>query len=297
MPRSKNFDLEIEDGEFFVLLGPTGAGKTTTLRLIAGLEKPDAGTIEIDHENIAEWGAAERDVALVLQQYSLYPRFTVRENLEFPAEAARRDATQARDRRAGRPRLQDRARRPSPRPQDGAAVGRRNAARLDRPCHRAQSPHLPDGRAALEPRRQAARGTAGGAQGPARPSSAQPSCSSRMTRSRPCPWATASPCSIGGSIVQIGTPQEIYNKPCNVFVAGFVGSPAMNLFPAEMADGKAIVVPGEMEIALRGPRWQPARRDSAAGHPRHPRRGHPGRPDEPFQRSSTTSRTTASRRS
>jgi multiple sugar transport system ATP-binding protein len=56
-----------------------------------------------------------------------------------------------------------------------------------------------------------------------------------------------------GSIVQIGTPQEIYNKPCSVFVAGFVGSPAMNLFPAEMKDGKAIIVPGEMEIGIEGP--------------------------------------------
>ncbi|TIP98203.1 MAG: ATP-binding cassette domain-containing protein, partial [Mesorhizobium sp.] len=57
---------------------------TTTLRMIAGLEKPDEGQILIDGADVADWGAAERDVALVLQQYSLYPRYTVRENLEFP---------------------------------------------------------------------------------------------------------------------------------------------------------------------------------------------------------------------
>src|SRR6478735_8039922 len=79
-----DLELEIEDGQFFVLLGPTGAGKTTTLRLIAGLEHVDSGSIQIDRRKVDGWGPAERDVALVLQQYSLYPRYTVRQNLEFP---------------------------------------------------------------------------------------------------------------------------------------------------------------------------------------------------------------------
>ena len=83
----KNLNLDIADGEFFVLLGETGAGKTTTLRLVAGLEKPTEGQIFIDGVDVADWGAAERDVALVLQQYSLYPRYTVRENLEFPLKS------------------------------------------------------------------------------------------------------------------------------------------------------------------------------------------------------------------
>ena len=86
----KNLDLDIADGEFFVLLGETGAGKTTTLRLIAGLDKPTSGQVFIDGIDVADWGAAERDVALVLQQYSLYPRYTVRENLEFPLKSKMR---------------------------------------------------------------------------------------------------------------------------------------------------------------------------------------------------------------
>ena len=80
-------DLEVKDGEFFILLGQTGAGKTTTLRVIAGLEKPDTGQVFINGEDVAGLNAAERDVALVLQQYSLYPRLTVRGNLEFPLKA------------------------------------------------------------------------------------------------------------------------------------------------------------------------------------------------------------------
>ncbi len=103
----KNLDLDIADGEFFVLLGETGAGKTTTLRLIAGLEKPTAGQVFIDGVDVADWGAAERDVALVLQQYSLYPRYTVRENLEFPLKSKIRRVRRRGDQGARRARRQD----------------------------------------------------------------------------------------------------------------------------------------------------------------------------------------------
>lgn len=76
--------LTIPDGAFVVLLGPTGAGKTTTLRLIAGLEKPDSGDIRIGGASVATDTPAQRDVAMVFQQYSLYPHLTVRDNLAFP---------------------------------------------------------------------------------------------------------------------------------------------------------------------------------------------------------------------
>jgi len=87
----RDLNLVVENGEFFVLLGRTGAGKTTTLRMIAGLEKPDSGTVTIGGKDVGGWTAAERDVALVLQQYSLYPRLTVRGNLEFPLRAPGRN--------------------------------------------------------------------------------------------------------------------------------------------------------------------------------------------------------------
>jgi len=76
--------LTVPDGAFVVLLGPTGAGKTTTLRLIAGLEKPDTGNIHIGGRNVDGETPAQRDVAMVFQQYSLYPHLTVRDNLAFP---------------------------------------------------------------------------------------------------------------------------------------------------------------------------------------------------------------------
>ena len=79
-----NLSFTVKDGEFFVLLGPTGAGKTTTLRLIAGLEKTDEGRIFIGDKDVTQFQPAQRDVAFVFQQYSLYPNYTVYNNLAFP---------------------------------------------------------------------------------------------------------------------------------------------------------------------------------------------------------------------
>ena len=80
----KDVSLTISDGDFIVLLGPTGAGKTTTLRLVSGLEHPDRGTVFIDGHDVSKTTPAMRNVAMVFQQYSLYPHMTVYENLAFP---------------------------------------------------------------------------------------------------------------------------------------------------------------------------------------------------------------------
>jgi multiple sugar transport system ATP-binding protein len=157
----KGLDLEIADGEFFVLLGPTGAGKTTTLRLIAGLERPNAGAIRIDHEDVREWNAAQRDVALVFQHYSLYPRYTVRQNPNFPENrcAAIRNRRSTRVARAAKTlRIEYLLDRKTDRLSGGemqrVSIGRASCA----------NPRLPDGRAASN-LDAAARGAALGAQG------------------------------------------------------------------------------------------------------------------------------------
>src|SRR6202166_2720363 len=80
----RGLSLSISDGEFMVLLGPTGAGKTTTLRLVAGLERPDAGCISIGGRDVTQVPPAERDVTFVFQQFSLYPHLSVYDNLAFP---------------------------------------------------------------------------------------------------------------------------------------------------------------------------------------------------------------------
>src|SRR5271169_5628212 len=87
--------LLIADGEFVVLLGPTGAGKTTTLRLIAGLEKPDRGSVHIAGRDVTKAPPAERDVTFVFQQYSLYPHLSVYDNLAFPLRSPMRRMPEA----------------------------------------------------------------------------------------------------------------------------------------------------------------------------------------------------------
>src|SRR6202035_4681680 len=86
----RDLSLSIAHGEFVVLLGPTGAGKTTTLRLIAGLERPDRGNVLIQGRTVTNEVPAERDVAFVFQQYSLYPHLTVFDNLAFPLRSPAR---------------------------------------------------------------------------------------------------------------------------------------------------------------------------------------------------------------
>ena len=125
--------LDIADGEFFVLLGPSGAGKTTTLRVIAGLEHPDAGLVRMNGEDVTKAAPAQRDCAFVFQQYSLYPHLTVFDNLAFPLRAPLRRIAEARDPPAGGARGRDAAHREQVATQGHGPVGRRDAARGHRP--------------------------------------------------------------------------------------------------------------------------------------------------------------------
>ena len=151
-------DLAVKDGEFMVLVGPSGCGKTTALRMVAGLEDISAGDVRIGDRVVNHVPPRDRDIAMVFQSYALYPHLNVYDNIAFGLRLRKTPKDEI-DRRGARSR-----RRPGPRgvPRPQAARSLRRAAPAGRhgPRHRAPSPGLPHGRAALQPGRQAARADA-----------------------------------------------------------------------------------------------------------------------------------------
>src|SRR5882672_2124640 len=248
----RGLSLEIRNQEFFVLLGPTGAGKTTSLRCIAGLEKPESGEVQIDDDVVNSWSAAQRDVALVFQQYSLYPHYTVRENLEFPLKSKRRNVAP-----------EDIARRVHK-----AAETLRISHLLDRRTDRlsgGEMQRVSIGRAIVrEPRLFLMDEPLSNLDAKLRELLRSELKELQLRLGATLVFVTHDQVEamtmgdrIGvlrdGELVQIGTPYEVYNRPCDTFVASFVGAPAINLLEATLDDGRLVFIPGRFELPLDPP--------------------------------------------
>ena len=247
-----SLDIDVADGEFFVLLGPTGAGKTTTLRMIAGLEKPTEGRIAINDADVNDWGPAERDVALVLQQYSLYPRLTVRENLAFPLRSRIRNLSQADiDKRIDYASKTLRITHLLDRKTDRLSGGEMQRVSIGRAIVREPRVFLMDEPlSALDAKlREALRSELKDLQ------RRLGATFIFVTHDQVEAMTMGDRIAVlnRGKIVQVGTPQDVYSNPRNTFVASFVGSPAINLLNGKIVGNGAVVTASSFELPLGGP--------------------------------------------
>ena len=231
-----NLTLTIRDGEFVVLLGPTGAGKTTTLRLIAGLERPDKGRVTIGGQDMVGAAPAGRDVAFVFQQYSLYPHLTVYENLAFPLRSpARRLSTDEIDRRVRDVakmvridhKLENRSTRLSGGEMQRVAIGRALVRKpaiylMDEPLSSLDAKLRAELRLELK-----------------RIQNELGSTLLYFTHDQIEAMTMADRIGIlkDGELVQLGTPREIYSNPVNLHVAARLGQPHINLVPEGLVPG------------------------------------------------------------
>ncbi|OBI05794.1 ABC transporter ATP-binding protein [Mycobacterium scrofulaceum] len=253
----KDLSITIADGEFLILVGPSGCGKTTTLNMIAGLEDISSGELRIGGERVNEKAPKDRDIAMVFQSYALYPHMTVRQNIAFPltlakmkkAEIAQKveetaktlDLTELLDRKPSQLSGGQRQRVAMGR----AIVRHPKAFLMDEPLSNL------DAKLRVQMRGEIARlqkrlGTT----------------TVYVTHDQTEAMTLGDRVVVmhGGVAQQIGTPDELYEHPANLFVAGFIGSPAMNFFPATLTPiglklpfGEVMLAPEVQQVISRHP--------------------------------------------
>ena len=233
-PAVDALNLDIADGEFLVLVGPSGCGKSTSLRMLAGLEEVDGGRILIGQRDVTTMAAKDRDIAMVFQNYALYPHMTVAANMEFALKIAGvgKDERDRRVREAAAlldltPYLDRKPRALSGGQRQRVAMGRAIVRQpqvflMDEPLSNL------DAKLRVQTRTQIA------------------SLQRRLgvttvyvTHDQTEALTMGDRIAVlkDGVLQQVGTPRDLYERPTNVFVAGFIGSPSMNILPSEFVDG------------------------------------------------------------
>lgn len=226
-----DISISMADGEFLVLVGPSGCGKSTLMNIIAGLEEPTQGALRLDGKDISQLGPADRNISMVFQSYALYPNMTVAKNIEFPllmrkvAPALRAERVKSVAQLLQIEHLLDR----KPRQLSGGqrqrvAIGRALAREpklylFDEPLSNLDAQLRLDMRTEIKKLHQRLSATI-----------------VYVTHDQIEAMTLATRIAVmkGGVLQQLGSPHEVYNKPANTFVAGFMGSPRMNLAKAQI---------------------------------------------------------------
>jgi multiple sugar transport system ATP-binding protein len=247
-------NLDISDGEFMILVGPSGCGKSTALRMIAGLEDISDGELLIGGERVNELPPRDRDIAMVFQNYALYPHMTVRENMGFALKLHKEDKAEINKRVEEAAEILDLTEHLERKPANlsggqrqrvamGRAIVRNPAAFLmDEPLSNLDAKLRVQMRAEVS-RLQDRLGTT----------------TIYVTHDQTEAMTLGDRVAVmrAGVIQQVGAPQELYDRPVNLFVAGFIGSPSMNFVPGKVENGSVklptvdVPIPDELKDAVQ----------------------------------------------
>jgi multiple sugar transport system ATP-binding protein len=247
-PAVDALDLRIEDGEFLVLVGPSGCGKSTSLRMLAGLEEVDGGAIRIGDEDVTDVAPKDRDIAMVFQNYALYPHMSVADNMGFALKIARVDKAEIQERVREAARILDLEPYLDRKPK-ALSGGQRQRVAMGRAIVRKPQVFLMDeplsnldAKLRVQTRTEIA------------------SLQRRLgvttvyvTHDQVEAMTMGDRVAVlkDGVLQQVGAPRELYDRPVNAFVAGFIGSPAMNLLELPTVDGG--VQFGDTTLAVERP--------------------------------------------
>ncbi len=242
----KHMDLEIADGEFLILVGPSGCGKSTALRMVAGLEDISEGELRIGGQVVNDLAPKDRDIAMVFQNYALYPHMTVRENMGFALKLAGVDKAEIDRKVTEAAKVLDLESQLDRKPAN-LSGGQRQRVAMGRAIVRDPKAFLMDeplsnldAKLRVQMRTEVSR-----------IQSRLGTTTVYVTHDQTEAMTLGDRVAVMrlGELQQVGTPKELYDNPVNLFVAGFIGSPAMNFFPARI-DGDRVHLPlGEVQLS------------------------------------------------
>ncbi len=233
-PSVDKLDLEVRDGEFLVLVGPSGCGKSTSLRMLAGLEDVNQGKIFIGDKDVTNLAPKDRDIAMVFQSYALYPHMTVRQNMGFALEIAKMPKAEIEQRVQEAAEILDLEPYLDRKPK-AMSGGQRQRVAMGRAIVRKPQVFLMDeplsnldAKLRVQTRTQIAK-----LQRELNVTTVY------VTHDQTEAMTMGDRIAVlkDGLLMQVGTPQELYDEPANTFVAGFIGSPAMNVVEVPVHDG------------------------------------------------------------